>query len=149
MTSRPFFSLPDSHTEIKPNATKTTTGFPSPAEDYLEMGLNLQTHLIQKPAATFFMRVAGESMKAAGLFPNDLLIVDRSLTPHSGHVIVAQFNGELLVRYYVQDKYGTRLENASEQLATALHVTADSDFQVWGVVTHCIHNLIPRASGAK
>lgn len=148
MTSRPFFSLPDPPSDAKPNAVKTTTGFPSPAEEYLEMGLNLQTHLIQKPAATFFMRVAGESMTAAGLFPNDLLIVDRSLTPHSGHVIVAQLNGEFLVRYYVQDKYGIRLENASAQVIP-IRINADSDFQVWGVVTHCIHNLVPRAAGAK
>src|ERR1700722_14824931 len=73
-------------------------GFPSPGDDALEQGLNLNELLIKRPAATFFVRVSGSSMIKAGIHHNDILVVDRSLQPTSGKVIIACINGELTVK---------------------------------------------------
>ena len=70
-----------------------SAGFPSPAGDYIECRLDLNEHLIQHPSATFFVRVAGESMVGAGIHDGDMLIVDRSLEPVHGSVVVAALNG--------------------------------------------------------
>src|SRR6266516_4578141 len=72
-----------------------SAGYPSPADDYLDGSLDLNQHLIKHPTATFFVRVAGESMREAGIHSGDVLIVDRALTPSDGSVIV---NGELTVK---------------------------------------------------
>src|SRR2546427_6301652 len=70
-----------------------SAGFPSPADDYLDGSLDLNQHLIKHPTATFFVRVAGESMREAGIHSGDVLIVDRSLTPSDGSVVIAVVNG--------------------------------------------------------
>jgi len=79
-------------------ASSVRAGFPSPAEDYIEGSLDLNRHLIRHPAATFIVRVEGESMTGAGIFPGDLLVVDRSVEPHDGHVVIAVVDGELTVK---------------------------------------------------
>lgn len=73
-------------------------GFPSPAEDYVESMLDLNEHLIHHPAATFIVRVAGDSMTGAGIFPDDLLVVDRSIPPANGRVVIAMIAGGLTVK---------------------------------------------------
>src|SRR5713101_669572 len=75
-----------------------SAGYPSPADDYLEGSLDLNQHLITHPTATFFVRVAGESMREAGIHSGDVLIVDRALTPTDGSVVIAVVNGELTVK---------------------------------------------------
>lgn len=70
-------------------AVPVKAGFPSPAEDYLEQNLDLNEHLIQHPAATFFVRVDGDSMRGAGIHKDDILIVDRALEPTNGKIIIA------------------------------------------------------------
>lgn len=70
-------------------------GFPSPADDYLQKALDLNEHLIKRPSATYFVRVQGDSMTGAGIYDGDLLIVDRSLTPGHGEIVIAALNGEL------------------------------------------------------
>lgn len=75
-------------------------GFPSPAEQYLESPLSLDSLLIKRPAATFFVRVSGESMIGDGIHNGDLLVVDRSLSPADGDVIVASVNGDFTVKRY-------------------------------------------------
>eukprot|EP01048_Picozoa_sp_COSAG05_P033683 COSAG05_NODE_13650_length_422_cov_0.959752_2_plen_97_part_01 len=76
-------------------SSQVSAGFPSPADDYLEGRLDLNAHLIKNKAATFIVRASGESMTGAGIFDQDLLLVDRSLTPISGNVIIACIQGEL------------------------------------------------------
>ena len=73
---------------------KVPAGFPSPADDYIEQQLDLNEHLIKNPPSTFFVRVSGESMKDVGIFPNDILIVDRSITPIDGKIVIAVIDGE-------------------------------------------------------
>src|SRR5215831_7665344 len=75
-----------------------SAGYPSPADDYLEGPLDLNEHLITHPTATFFVRVAGESMREAGIHSGDVLVVDRALTPRNGSIVIAVVNGELTVK---------------------------------------------------
>jgi DNA polymerase V len=117
-----------------------SAGFPSPSDDYLEAKLDLNQHLIKHPVATFFVRVSGDSMINAGIHDGDLLVVDRSLDPQDGRVIVAVVNGEMLVkrlRMKLQQIYLVA-ENPSYP---SLLITEAMDFQVWGVVTNVVHAL--------
>jgi DNA polymerase V len=75
---------------------KVAVGFPSPADDYVEKTLDLNELLVQKPAATFFVRAQGESMLGAGIHPNDILVVDRSIEPVPGKIVICALNGALL-----------------------------------------------------
>ncbi len=113
-------------------------GFPSPAEGYLDDALDLNQLLVTHPAATFFVRVQGESMKEANIHSGDVLVVDRSLAPKNRDIVVAVLNGEFTVKRI--SKRGAQLFLASENRAFApIEVREGEDFQVWGVVTYVIH----------
>jgi len=115
-------------------------GFPSPADDYVEKSLDLNEHLIAHPAATFFVRVSGDSMTGAGIHHGDLLIVDRSLDAAAGNVVVAVLNGEMLVKRLrrVKDRFVLMPENEDFPF---VEIKRGCDFPVWGVVTYVIHPL--------
>lgn len=113
-------------------------GFPSPADDYLQTSLDLHELLIRHPAATFFVRVQGDSMQGAGIYSGDLLIVDRALNATSGSIIVALYQGEFTVKRLKIEKEGLYLVSENPCYAP-LKVISESDFQVWGVVTYVIH----------
>lgn len=115
-------------------------GFPSPAEDYIEKSLDLNEYLVQHPAATFFVRVTGDSMTGAGINSGDILIVDRALTAVNGSVIVAILNGEFTVKRLVTSNGRIRLQPENPAYEP-IEVTAGSDFEVWGVVVHVIHTV--------
>ncbi len=119
---------------------RVSAGFPSPAADYEEGRLDLNRHLIKNPAATFFVRVAGDSMIGAGIHPGDLLVVDRSLEPKDKHVIIAALNGELMVKRIRMKRKKIFLEAENETYAPR-EISEDTDFEVWGVVTNVIHSL--------
>lgn len=121
-------------------SAKVSAGFPSPADDYLEGSLDLNEYLIQHPCATFFVRVIGDSMIDVGIFPNDILIVDRSLEPISGKVVIAVLNGELTVKRLIKKQGEVWLypENAAY---TPLRIQSESELSIWGVVTNVIHAL--------
>ncbi|MBU4333428.1 MAG: translesion error-prone DNA polymerase V autoproteolytic subunit [Candidatus Omnitrophica bacterium] len=115
-------------------------GFPSPADDYLDKKLDLNEHLIKHPAATFFVKVAGDSMINAGIFPDDILIVDRSLEARNNKIIVAILDGEFTVKRL--KKYRGKISLVSENPNyEPIEVTEDRDFDVWGVVTNVIHSV--------
>ncbi|HMS85233.1 MAG TPA: translesion error-prone DNA polymerase V autoproteolytic subunit [Nitrospira sp.] len=115
-------------------------GFPSPADDYIEGKLDLNRHLIKHPAATFFVRVTGHSMTGAGIHSGDLLIVDRSLEPTDGHVVVAVLDGELTVKRLQMGHGVTRLL-AENPLYRPIEITEQQTIEIWGVVTNVIHPL--------
>jgi DNA polymerase V len=121
-------------------ACPVSAGFPSPAEDYLEGQLDLNQHLVKHPAATFFVRVSGDSMIGAGIHSRDILIVDRSLEATNNKVVIAIVNGELAVKRL-------RIENEKIYLVSEndnyplLLITEAMDFEIWGVVTNVIHAL--------
>ncbi len=113
-------------------------GFPSIAEDYIEQALNLNELVVKHPAATFFVRVEGESMQGAGIFTGDILVVDRSLFPSSGQIVIALLNGEFTVKRLKKEKQRILLVAEHPSYAPII-VSEESDFQVWGVVTYVIH----------
>lgn len=117
---------------------KVSAGFPSPAEDYLEMKLDIVKHMIKHPAATFFVRVTGSSMIKAGIQDGDLLVVDRSLQPTNNSVAICLINGEFTVKRL--QKSGKKLflqpENPDFK---PLEVADGSEFEVWGIVSYVIH----------
>ena len=115
-------------------------GFPSPAENYIEGTLSLDELLIQHPSATFFVKVAGDSMIGCGIHHGDRLVVDRSIEAKPGHVVIAVVNGELLVKR-LQRSRGVITLIAENLEYPDLEVTEAMDFQVWGVVTAVIHRL--------
>jgi len=120
--------------------TPVPAGFPSPADDYIEKELDLNTYLIKHPAATFFVRVSGDSMRNAGIYPDDILIVDRAIEPANNSIVIARFEGELTVKRI--QKKGRELilvpENSEYE---PIEIQEDMDFEIWGVVKHAIHSL--------
>jgi len=117
-----------------------SAGFPSPAEDYVEGQLDLNKHLIEHPAATYFVRVTGDSMIEAGIHNGDLLIVDRSLEPRDKNIVIANINGELTVkRIRIRRKKLTLMpENENYQPQP---INDDMELEIWGVVRHVIHTV--------
>jgi DNA polymerase V len=119
---------------------KVAAGFPSPADDYIEKTLDLNELLIKKPAATFFARAQGESMLGAGIHHNDILIVDRSIDPVPGHIVVCALNGELTVKSLDRD-HGQWQLKAENPDYPDIAIFEDLELVIWGVVTNVIHPL--------
>ena len=121
--------------------TAVQAGFPSPADDYLESALDLNEHLIRHPAATFFLRVIGESMIGAGIHSGDLLIVDRSINPIDGRIVIAVVDGDLTVKRLSKKRDSVHLisENSSYP---PIKIRDGQNLQIWGVVLHVIHSFI-------
>lgn len=121
--------------------SKVSAGFPSPAEDYLADGLDLNEHLIKHPAATFLVRVTGDSMINAGIHENDILVVDRSITPAHGKIVVAAIDGQLTIKRLHKKsdgKYSLMPENPNYP---PIEVCDESEAFIWGVVTNVIHSV--------
>lgn len=114
-----------------------SAGFPSPAGDYKEERLDLNRYLINHPVASYFIRVSGDSMKNAGILDGDILIVDRSLTPHNRSIIIAEINGELTVKRFKTGEGQTWLIPENESYHP-IFISPDDDFSIWGVVTGSI-----------
>jgi DNA polymerase V len=116
-------------------------GFPSPAADYREEILDFNAYLVQNPAATFTVRVEGDSMIDEGIRSGDLLIVDRSITPRAEMIIVAILYGEFTVKKLVSREGRLWLYPGNPDF-DPLRIELDMEFQVWGVVTHVIHRFL-------
>ena len=121
-------------------ATQVPAGFPSPAEDYVEGPLDLHKHLVRHPAATFYVRVAGDSMVEAGIYPEDILVVDRSLEPVHGKVVIAVVNAELTVKR-LQIRAGQVSLQPENPRYRPIVVTEAMDLAIWGVVTGVVRQL--------
>lgn len=120
--------------------TANATGFGAAADDYAQRGIDLNEQLIKNKPATFFMRVNGNSMLGAGIHPGDIVIVDRSLEPRNGKIVIAVVDGEMLIRYYERHNNRVQLLPATDKLAP-LEIDAFSQFAIWGVVTYVIHTV--------
>lgn len=128
ITSVPFF------------LTYLSCGFPSPAEGWAEHILNLHDYLIQKPAATFFVRVEGDSMVGVGIYKGDLLIVDRSIEARHGSIIVAVVDGDFTLKRLVR-RGGDIYLHAENPKYKDLRITPEMTFEIWGVAIHTVHDL--------
>jgi len=115
-------------------------GFPSPADDYIEENLDLSQYLVKRPASTFIVRVSGDSMIKAGIFPGSLLVVDRSITPTDGKIVIAALVGELTVKRLSLKNGEVRLIAENDEYSP-ISVEGDLDMVIWGVVTSVIQEL--------
>ena len=120
--------------------TKVHAGFPSPAGDYIENQLDLNDYLINHPSDTYFIRVEGNSMTGANIFCGDLLIVDRSIEPARGNIVIANINGDLTVKKidYINGKLCLLAENDDYD---SVEIKEGNELLIWGVVIHSIHSF--------
>lgn len=113
-------------------------GFPSPATEYIENNLNLHDLMVKKPAATFFMKASGDSMIGLGIFPDDLLVIDRSIKPRSGQIVVAAVQGEYTLKVFKILDQKIFLMPANPKYKPIIIHNPD-DLQIFGVLTYNIH----------
>ena len=116
---------------------KVGAGFPSPATDYIEDDLDLNSHLIKKAPATFIIRVQGKSMNEVGINDGDLLIVDKSINPKNLSTVIANVNEELVVKTFLKEKGNNYLRSAQNKV----ELNENPSVIIWGVVTYVIHKL--------
>jgi DNA polymerase V len=121
--------------------TANATGFGAAADDYMERGVDLNEQLIRNKPATFFMRVSGDAMTGAGIFNGDVVIVDRSVKAASGKVVIANLNGEMLIRRLEKTLNKIRLVPETPKLSPIDVDLSGAEFAIWGVVTYVIHAL--------
>jgi len=112
-------------------------GFPSPAQDYIDLSLDLNKTLIENPSSTFFGRVRGTSMVDAGIEDGDLLVIDKSLEPRDGDTVVCFLDGEFTLKYIQIEKEAVYLVPANPAFQP-IRVTDANHFCIWGVVTYSI-----------
>jgi DNA polymerase V len=120
---------------------KVGAGFPSPATDYIEDDLDLNTHLISNAPATFIIRVQGRSMRDVGIYDGDLLIVDKSINPKSFSTVIANVNEELVVKTFIKEKELSYLTSGSKSTIDKINLGENQEVIIWGVVTYVIHKL--------
>lgn len=118
-------------------------GFPSPAQDYMDIAIDLNQELVRHPSTTFYGRVRGDSMQDAHVFDGDILVIDKSLEPQSGDMAVCYIDGEFTIKYIEVSDNGVSLIPANPLYPT-INVTADQDLIIWGVVTYVIHKAQKR-----
>lgn len=116
------------------------SGFPSPAQDYEPRTLDLNTRLIKNPTETFYITAAGDSMEGWGIFDSDLLIVDRGVKPRLGHILVAMFDGEVLIKRYALYQGTPHLCSAHPHYPPL--PLEGTDCQLWGVVRAVVHEYL-------
>ena len=121
-------------------SSRISAGFASPADDHLENRLDLNQLLVPRPSATFMLKVEGDSMIGAGIYDGDLLIVDRSEIAVNGSIVIAVVHGELTVKRLQRDALGLRLMPENPKYKPIV-IGENSDFLIWGCVTHAIHNF--------
>ncbi|CAI3933426.1 MULTISPECIES: LexA family protein [Commensalibacter] len=117
-------------------------GFPSPASDYLEKPLDLTEHLVAHPAATYYIRVSGDSMIGHGIYNGDLLIVDRSLEPHQGDIVIVALDGELTCKQLAFKNNIPYLKSGNPDYPPI--EMKDKETYIWGIVIHRIHSFRKR-----
>ena len=124
------------HQVVKANAS----GFGAAADDYMERGIDLNEQLVRNKPATFFMKVSSNCMINAGIYDGDIVIVDRSIKPINGKIVIAVIDGDMLIRRYEKTMNSLKLIPETPKLS-AIDVSEFSDFKIWGVVTCVIRNV--------
>ncbi|MFD5599905.1 LexA family protein [Leucobacter sp. NPDC058333] len=136
------FLLPDAPSALIPLASvEAACGFPSPAQDYQTNEIDLNEHLMPNRVATFLIRARGHSMTRAGIFDGDELIVDRSIRPKDGHVVVAVVDGDMTVKRLRVGADGVVL-SAENRHHPDIVVAELSELHIWGVVTRSLHRVL-------
>ena len=118
---------------------KVGAGFPSPATDYIEDDIDLNTYLIANAPATFIIRVQGKSMINVGIYDGDLLIVDKSIDPRNFSTVIANVNEELVVKTLIKEQGVSYLTSGSKKILDKINLIENPEIVIWGVVTYVIH----------
>lgn len=126
--------------EIPFAASTVHAGFPSPADDFLEGTLNLNSLVIRHPEATFFGRVEGDSMIGEGISEGDILVIDRSIEPYDGCLVVAYIDSEFTLKRLKMKDNKVLLVPANPKYKT-IEITPDNEFSVWGVVNFIVKKV--------
>jgi DNA polymerase V len=127
--------------KIKLAESMVPAGFPSPADDFVEMELNIHDYIVKNKDATFCVKVEGNSMTKADIHSGDILIVDRSLEPEHNNIVLAVIDGEFTVKRLAVNNGSLYLSPENDNF-TPIKITKEMDFLVWGVITHIIHKAI-------
>lgn len=136
-----IYIIPESALDLQiPYYESVSAGFPSPAEDYLEHHLDLNDYLIKHPESTFFVKVEGYSMMEAGILPEDILIVDRSIYPKHDDIIIGVLDGDFTVKRLIYNGKNAILKAENKNYSN-IEITRESNFVIWGVVTNVIHQF--------
>jgi DNA polymerase V len=133
------FYIPDYSTELSLPFVDAgiKAGFPSPADDFIELSIDLNKHLIKHKDTTFFATVKGHSMKNAGIYDGDLLIIDKSLEPQNDKIAICQIDGEFTVKRIKIEQNVVWLIAENEDFEP-IKVTPDNELIIWGMVTASI-----------
>ncbi len=120
---------------------KVGAGFPSPATDYIEDDIDLNSYLIKNSPATFIIRVQGKSMIDVGIYDGDLLTVDKSINPKNYSTVIANVNEELVVKTFIKEKNNNFLTSGPNKIKDKIELNENPNIIIWGVVTYVIHKL--------
>lgn len=133
------FYIPDYSTELQLPLFDTgiSAGFPSPADDFIELSIDLNKHIIKHKDTTFFAKVKGHSMKNVGIFDGDLLVIDKSLEPQDGRIAICQIDGEFTIKRIKKEENIFWLIAENEDFKP-IKVTPENDFVIWGIVINSI-----------
>lgn len=136
------FYAPDYSTNLELPYVDTgiSAGFPSPADDFIELTIDLNKHLIKHKESTYFAKVKGHSMKDAGIFDGDLLVIDKSLPPQDGKIAICQIDGEFTVKRIKIEKNVVWLVAENEEYKP-IKVTEENELMIWGIVLHSIKSF--------
>lgn len=132
-----YSAIVESELELPFVSSGISAGFPSPADDFIDTGIDLNKELIKNPYSTFYGRVRGDSMKDLGIHNGDLLVIDKSLEPQNGKIAVCYIDGEFTVKTIKIEDDCCWLVPANENYKP-IKVTAENDFIVWGIVINVI-----------
>lgn len=135
-----FYSTQSQKTELTYFSVSVSAGFPSPADGLIEKSLDLNEYLIKNPPATFLVRVSGDSMIKAGIFDQDILVVDRSLDAKNNDVVIAVINSEFTVKRLKIEGKKIWLLPENENYAP-IEILDGMDLVIWGVVTNTVHKF--------
>lgn len=131
----------ESDTKAPLYASRPQAGFPAPGDDQIEKVLDINDLVVQNPASTFFVRVEGDSMEGAGIFSGDVLVVDRSLTPRDGSIVVAAVYGEMVVKR-LRTRDSTYILVSEQEGYTPIEVSGNDDCFIWGVVVGSVRQFV-------
>jgi DNA polymerase V len=136
-----FYALDEKARMEFPYVETIPAGFPSPADDFMEMPLDISRLLIRNPSSTFFARVAGNSMEDVGIGDGDILVIDKSLLPAEGRIAVCYVDGEFTVKRLHFENDVCYLVPANPRYKP-IKVTEENNFIIWGIVTYVIKSLV-------
>ncbi len=115
-------------------------GFPSPADDFAETGIDLNQYLIEHPISTYLVKASGDSMIDEGIFDEDVLVVDKSKTPENGDIVIASIQGDFTVKKYIE-KGNKRLLRSGNTKYKDIELNEGSDSGIWGIVLWSLRKI--------